>query len=122
VKKILVVDDDAIVRETLVEILSSEGYDLVTAQDGRHGLKLFRSENPDLVVTDIIMPEMEGIQMITEIRAMDPKAKVIAVSGGARIGNTDFLKIARLLGANDVVYKPFDPDDFLARVSKCLAS
>ena len=73
------------------------------------------------MITDIIMPEMEGIQMIGEIRALNANAKVIAVSGGARIGNTDFLKIARLLGANDVIYKPFDPDDFLARIGNCLA-
>jgi len=120
-KKILVIDDDVIVRETIVQILESEGYAVVSADDGKRGVALFRSERPDLVITDIIMPEKEGIQTITEIRAMTPDAKVIAISGGGRIGNTDFLKIARLLGASDVISKPFDPDDFLSRVGTCLA-
>ncbi len=118
--KILVIDDDVIVRETIVQILESDGYDVVSAEDGRRGVALFRSEQPDLVITDIIMPEKEGIQTIMEIRGTRPDAKVIAISGGGRIGNTDFLKIARLLGAADVISKPFDPDDFLSRVGRCL--
>jgi CheY-like chemotaxis protein len=120
-KKILVIDDDAIVRDTIVEILESEGYAVISAEDGKRGVSLFRSEHPDLVITDIIMPEREGIQTITEIRALVPTAKVIAISGGGRIGNADFLKIARLLGAVDVISKPFDPDDFVSRVAHCLA-
>jgi DNA-binding response OmpR family regulator len=81
---------------------------------------MFRSEKPDLVITDIIMPEKEGIQTITEIRREQPDAKIIAVSGGGRVGNTDFLKIARSLGADDAVAKPVDPDDFTARVRRFL--
>jgi CheY-like chemotaxis protein len=118
--KILVIDDDAIVRETIIQILEDGGYEVVSAEDGKRGLASFRGEKPDLVITDIIMPEKEGIQTITEIRHDRPDAKVIAISGGGRIGNTDFLKIAQKLGASDVIAKPFDPDDFLNRVSRCL--
>jgi CheY-like chemotaxis protein len=121
-KKILVIDDDAVVRDTIVQILEGEGYSVVSAEDGMRGVALFRSEHPDLVITDIIMPEREGIQTITEIRGLVPAAKVIAISGGGRIGNADFLQIARLLGAVDVISKPFDPDDFLSRVAYCLAA
>jgi DNA-binding response OmpR family regulator len=74
----------------------------------------FRSEQPNLVITDIIMPDQEGIQTITEMCKAKPDAKIIAISGGGRIGNTDFLQIARHLGAMDIIPKPFDPDVLLA--------
>jgi two-component system, chemotaxis family, chemotaxis protein CheY len=118
--KILVIDDDLAVRSAMVQFLKDLGYDVVTAEDGHRGLRMFRSEKPDLVITDIIMPEKEGIQTITEIRRERPDAKIIAVSGGGRVGNTDFLKIARSLGADDAVAKPVDPDDFTARVRRFL--
>ncbi len=121
-QKILVIDDDAVVRETIIQILEDYGYEVVSAEDGSRGVKLFRSERPDLVITDIIMPEKEGIQTIMEIRAECPTAKIIAVSGGGRIGNTDFLKIAQKLGATDIIAKPFDPDEFLSRISQCLGT
>jgi DNA-binding NtrC family response regulator len=118
--KILVIDDDVIVRETIVQILEDGGHQVVSAEDGKRGMAAFRSERPDLIITDIIMPEQEGIQTITEIRGVQPNAKIIAISGGGRIGNTDFLKIARHLGAFDAIAKPFDPDDLLSRVGRCL--
>jgi CheY-like chemotaxis protein len=121
-KKILVIDDNMVVRNTIVQILESEGYEVVSAEDGRRGLFVFRSEKPDLVVTDIIMPEKEGIETIRDIRSEVPDAKIIAISGGGRIGNTDFLKIARQLGASDIVAKPLDPDHFLDVVKNCLAA
>jgi CheY-like chemotaxis protein len=119
--KILIIDDDAIVRQTLTKILGDAGYEVATAEDGLRGMAMFRSEQPDLVITDIIMPEQEGIQTIGEIRAAKPDAKIIAISGGGRIGNTDFLKIAQALGAMAVIPKPFDPDELLALVENCLA-
>jgi two-component system, chemotaxis family, chemotaxis protein CheY len=118
--KILVIDDDAIVRETVIQVLEDHGHQVRSAEDGRRGVAAFRAERPDLVITDIIMPEQEGIQTITEIRALAPGAKIIAISGGGRIGNADFLKMARHLGAADVVAKPFDPDELASRVDRCL--
>jgi DNA-binding NtrC family response regulator len=119
--KILVIDDDTIVRQSLTVILEDAGYQVVSAEDGKRGMAAFRSEHPDLVITDIIMPEQEGIQTITEMRKAKPDAKIIAISGGGRIGNTDFLKIARVLGAMDVIPKPFDVDELLTIVENCLA-
>ena len=118
--KILVIDDDVIVREAIAQILEERGHQVLSAEDGKRGVAAFRTGRPDLVITDIIMPEQEGIQTITQIRGLAPDAKIIAISGGGRIGNTDFLKIARHLGANDVIAKPFDPDDLVSRVDRCL--
>jgi DNA-binding NtrC family response regulator len=119
--KILVIDDDALVRTTLEYLLRDAGYEIATAEDGVRGMAMFRSEQPDLVITDIIMPEQEGIQTINEMRKAKPDAKIIAISGSRRIGNPDFLKMARSLGAMDVVSKPFDADELLTIVENCLA-
>jgi CheY-like chemotaxis protein len=120
--KILVIDDNVVVRNTIVQLLEGEGYEVVSAEDGRRGLNVFRAERPDLVITDIIMPEKEGIETIRDIRETSPNAKIIAISGGGRIGNTDFLRIARQLGASDVISKPLDPDHFIAIVRERLAA
>ncbi len=119
-KKILVIEDNAIVRNTMMRILQAAGYDVVTANDGLEGVSLFRQEMPDLVISDIIMPQQEGIGTIRQILAESPATKIIAISGGGRIGNTDFLQIARKMGAVDALPKPFDPDDLLGRIDNCL--
>jgi len=119
--KILLIDDDLVVRTAMVQFLADLGYQVVVAADGERGLRLFRSEKPDLVITDIIMPEKEGVQTIVEMRREQPSTKIIAISGGGRIGNANFLKVARSMGANDVIAKPADPDDFAARIKRCLS-
>ncbi len=118
--KILVIEDNAIVRNTLSRILEAADYTVVLANDGLQGIEAFRKEQPDLVISDIIMPEQEGIATIRQILGERPGTKIIAISGGGRIGNTDFLQIARTRGASDVLPKPFDPDDLLARITTCL--
>jgi CheY-like chemotaxis protein len=118
--KILVIEDNAIVRNTVMRILQTAGYTVVTANDGMQGCDMFRKEQPDLVISDIIMPHQEGIGTIRQILAESPGTKIIAISGGGRIGNTDFLSIARAMGAVDALPKPFDPDDLLDRISNYL--
>jgi len=120
--KILVIDDDLSVRQLVVQMLVSKGYQVVSAEDGRRGLALFRDEKPDLIVTDIIMPEKGGIATIRNIRSECPDAKIIAMSGDGRIGNANLLDIARWLGASDVIAKPFDPDQFITVVRNRLAA
>ena len=121
--KILVIDDDTIVRNTIVQLLEEDdSYKVFSAEDGVRGMALFRSEQPDLVITDIIMPEQEGILTITEMLKAKPDTKIIAISGGGRIGNSDFLKIAQVLGAMAVIGKPFDLDEFMMIVRDCLAA
>ena len=119
-KKILVIEDNLIVRNTVMRILQTAGYTVVTANDGLQGFEMFRKEQPDLVISDIIMPQQEGIGTIRQILAEFPGTKIIAISGGGRIGNTDFLQIARKMGAVDALPKPFDPDDLLGLITNCL--
>jgi DNA-binding response OmpR family regulator len=119
--KILVIDDDGMVRNMVGKILRGEGHEVVTAEDGKHGMIAFRKERPELVVTDIVMPEQEGIETIVAIRRHSPATKIIAMSGAGKIGNTDLLRMAQLLGADDVVAKPFRARDLLARVRALIA-
>jgi DNA-binding response OmpR family regulator len=116
--KILVIDDEYLVRYTLARLLRAKGYEVVTAADGERGMTVFRSAAPDLVITDIIMPEQEGIETIRLMRRERPDAKIIAISGGARFGDLDVLEIARKLGADDVIPKPFDAAELLSRISQ----
>jgi CheY-like chemotaxis protein len=119
--KILVIDDDPLVRSTIARVLSRAGYDFVLAVDGKHGLELFESEQPDLVITDLIMPEKEGIETIRAIREMHPEANIIAISGGGRIGSVDLLTLATKFGAREVISKPFEPADLRESISRCLS-
>jgi DNA-binding response OmpR family regulator len=120
--KILVIDDDYFVRYTLARVLRGNNYEVVTAADGEQGMIVFRRTAPDLVITDIIMPNQEGIETIRLMRRERPDAKIIAISGGGRIGDLDVLEIAHKLGADDVIHKPFDAAELLGRVRKFLAT
>jgi CheY-like chemotaxis protein len=112
--KILVIDDDHLVRYALSKILLSYGYEVVTAADGKRGMIVLREEHPDAVITDIIMPEQEGIDTIIQIRRERPGVKIIAISGGGRIRNIDFLDMAQSLGADEVLAKPFEAEELLS--------
>jgi DNA-binding NtrC family response regulator len=119
---ILVIDDDLGVRETVAQLLMDLGHKVLTAADGRDGVSLFRRDSVDLVITDIIMPNKEGIETIMEIRRIDPGMVIIAMSGGGRLGSVDFLQIALSLGANDIVLKPFEPSALVEAVARALAA
>jgi DNA-binding response OmpR family regulator len=95
---VLVVEDDIVVRQTCTMLLEDEGFDVVTAIDGIDGLRKFHKLTPDVVLTDIIMPEKEGISLITDLRRGSKDVKIIAMSGGGRVGNMDFVTLATALG------------------------
>lgn len=118
--RILVIDDDAMVRATIRDILESQGYSVEEAENGRAGLAKMRKNRADLVVTDIIMPEMEGVEAMLAVREEFPGVKVIAISGGGRTANYDFLGVAGKLGANKTLQKPFTRDELLRAVCACL--
>jgi YesN/AraC family two-component response regulator len=119
--KILLVDDEALVVDTLSSALESKGHTIVTAANGLEGLKRFAEGGFDLVITDIIMPDKEGIGMIMEMRSVMPAAKIIAISGGGRTGNVEVLKMAGELGAMTTVKKPIRLAELFSVVDGCLA-
>jgi YesN/AraC family two-component response regulator len=119
--KILIIDDDDMFRAMLRKMLEEAGYnDIEDADDGNIGVKLFRQHPFDLVITDIIMPNKEGIEMIMELRKDYPRIKIIAVSGGGRTGPQDYLKLASHLGANRTLEKPFKRSELIDAVQGLL--
>ena len=109
IKRILVIDDDREVRSTICENLRESGYEVLDAGNGAVALSLIDKIGlPHLVITDIIMPEKEGLETIIEIRPRHPSVKVIAISGGGRTETGDFLDMARKLGAIASFAKPLD--------------
>ena len=119
-KRILIIDDDQQFRNKLKQLLERNGYDVIAAPDGKQGLKLYRNAPTDLVITDIIMPEKEGIEVIIELRRDFPGARIIAVSGGGRIDPNEYLNMAKPLGANQTFSKPFDRKKILQAVKELL--
>lgn len=119
--RILVVDDEDLVRMTLRQMLEAAGHEVVEARNGREGLDLQTEHAFDLVLTDIIMPEQEGIETIVQLRRRNPQLRIIAISGGGRTKNMDFLKIAASVGADETLTKPFTTNELTAAVSRCLS-
>jgi len=105
---ILVIDDDQPVRQSMELLLQLYGFDVLTAMDGVTGLDVYRAHHPAAVITDIMMPGPDGIETIRTLRHEFPDAKIIAMSGGGYIGNTDFVSLAVKLGADCGIHKPFD--------------
>ncbi|MGH7123490.1 MAG: response regulator [Stellaceae bacterium] len=102
---ILLIDDDEAVRESLALLLRTHGYEVMTAPDGRRGLDEFRRLAPSVVITDILMPEEDGIGAIREMRRLKPDAKIVAISGGGKVDKADYLTVAEQLGADAAIEK-----------------
>jgi DNA-binding response OmpR family regulator len=102
-------------------VLRHAGHIVIEASDGKKGLELFRYINADIVITDMVMPEMEGFEVLTELRSRKPPVKMIAISGGGRQKPTDNLRMAALMGAK-VLSKPFSNAALLAAVNEMLPS
>jgi DNA-binding NtrC family response regulator len=120
VAHILIIDDESGIREALGDLLESEGYKVSVAANGREGLKCFRENEIDLVITDIIMPEQEGIETIRVMRKESPDAKIFAMSGGGRIEARGYLELAMKVGAARVFEKPLDVDILLTAMREIL--
>ena len=118
--KILVIDDDKIMNSVIVQMLENAGYEVKSALDGKRGLKLLDAHLFDLIVTDIVMPEIEGLEMIQVIRAINKTIPIIAISGGGRISPEGYLEMAQAFGANYTFQKPFHKDPFLDAIRDCL--
>ncbi len=118
--RILVVDDNTEYRRGLAKALRHHGYDVTEAADGREAMARLREVLPDLIITDINMPEMDGIEIINELRAKDTPVPVIAISGGGRLPKELLLSSASILGAVETLEKPFELAALLATLDRLL--
>jgi DNA-binding response OmpR family regulator len=119
-KRILVLDDDSTMRETIKDILIIEGHSVVVAANGKEGMNHIYAEVFDLIVTDVLMPDKDGIEVILEAKKKYPYINILAISGGGYISAENYLKMARDLGASASVMKPFDIDTFIEEVNSLL--
>ena len=117
---VLIIEDDEFVKNMLRQTFKQAGYEVATASNGRIGVQLYQSEPFDIVITDLIMPDMEGIETITHLRKCNPGVKVIAISGGMRNDPIDFLHQAKAMGAHHVLEKPVSLDILLKAVEGLL--
>jgi len=118
--RILVIDDDPPLRKLTAMLLTKAGHDVDTARDGEEGTAFLEAGAYDLLITDLIMPNKEGIELIMECHRNMPDLPIIAVSGGGRHGNIDVLQAAEKLGARTTLHKPFSQNSLLEAVEICL--
>ena len=117
--RLLVIEDQAAVREMVCIVLRSAGHTIVEASNGDDGLKTLEHEKVDLVLTDLVMPGTEGIATIREIRNLYPRMKIVAMSGTGAYSL--YLDAAAKLGADMVLEKPFRPDELREAIARTLA-
>lgn len=118
--KILLIDDDDSVRTMLRLMLTQFGHTVIEARNGREGLNLFQDANADLVITDLVMPETEGFEVLTKLREKLPRVKIIVISGGVKGNVTNYLDMARRLGAGQVLAKPFSNNELMTAINELL--
>jgi CheY-like chemotaxis protein len=116
--RILLIDDDDSVRTMLRQTLTHFGHTVIEARNGKEGLNLFPGARADLVITDIVMPEKEGLEVLMELRQEQPPVKIIAMSGGGRGMAADYLRTAKLMGAAKVLTKPFSNEVLMAAINE----
>lgn len=118
---ILVVDDEPMMRDALRQMLEREGFGVLTASDGKEGVSVCLARKPDLVISDIIMPGMDGLDMLAKLRQEAYKGPILAISGGDRVITPQFgLQSARLIGAAEVLEKPFTRQQLMDKVRALL--
>ena len=117
---VLLIDDDRQIRDVMQKALESSGYIALVAENGKVGMEIYRNEKPDIVITDLFMPEKEGLETIQEIRSINPDAKIIAISGGSVNTSLDFLPLASKLGASAALEKPFSIAALIGEINKLI--
>ena len=117
--QILIVEDDAGIRRMIMQMLDRDGYQVLEAVNGYYALKILKKHSGiDIVITDIVMPEKEGLETIQEIKEMNSRTKIIAMSGGGKIDADNYLVLARHLGADATLSKPFHKNDLLRIINE----
>jgi CheY-like chemotaxis protein len=117
---ILIVEDDKDLREMLKVSLLKRKYTVLEASNGNEALLRFKPQITDLVITDLIMPDEDGLKVIMKIKGIKPSIKVIAMSGGGKAGPGNYLNLAKALGADEIFPKPFSVNDLLKKIDNLL--
>lgn len=118
---ILLVDDDDLSRGAVHKMLERAGFTVHSTGTGQAGLDFYRSHPTDLVITDLIMPDVDGLEVIQQLRRHDRGVRVLAISGGGRVDAEEYLSVARKFGATSVLSKPFTSQELKAAVDQTLA-
>ena len=119
--RVLVLDDDSLIQATLPMILREHGHEVLTAANGKLGLRLLQTERIDLILTDILMPEADGIEVVLAAARDHPTVALVAMSGGsARMPGTDAVHLTRRLGAHAILVKPFSEEELLEAIRTAL--
>ena len=119
-KRILIIDDDEKIRVVFERFLKGKGYAVDCAADGREGLRLMDAAPPDLVVTDIMMPNTDGLEVVLSMREKHADIPIIAISGGMHAMPMDFLPLVKKFGARKVFYKPVELEDLLGGIQELI--
>lgn len=120
--KILLVEDNELVRRSLCALLVRSGFEVDEAVDGEESIDLFQRNKYDLIVTDLFLPKMSGIKVVTELRRLSPEVPIVAISGGGCLGREFLLGEAEKLGADAVFGKPIENAEFVGEIRELLAS
>ena len=118
---ILVIDDDPVLRRVVTLALEAAGHSVLRCENGRKAVAFLERDHADLLVTDIVMPEMDGVETVRAVRQLDPDLPILAISGGGSFDPKDYLGIAQAFGATAILPKPFRPADLVEMVSQLLA-
>lgn len=125
--KILLIDDSDLIRRSLQAQLEIDGHEVVAAAHGGEGLKVFQTGRFDIIITDILMPEVEGIETLRRLRQIDQSVPIIAITGGIRlpvsfehVDMPDYLRMAVIFGATETLRKPFTGRQLRDLIAKCL--
>jgi DNA-binding response OmpR family regulator len=111
--RVLIIDDNADQRAMLEYVLGAEGFEVAAARNGEDALKLLEHSPAEAVVTDLFMPDKDGIETIAEMRKAHPDTRIIAMSGWTSMKGADYLGVAREIGADATLRKPFDPQELI---------
>lgn len=119
--RVLVVDDEESVRDMVMAMIKPDGYDVIEAANGTEACDACKEMPVDLIITDIVMPEKNGIDLIRQVKKEYPDVAVIAISGGGGIeGRYDYLEIAKLVGADNILKKPFEVRELRSAISEAM--
>ena len=117
---VLIVEDDKELREMLKISLLRRNFTVLEAENGKEAITHFKPSLTDLVVTDLIMPEEDGLKVIIKLRELKPSIKIIAISGGGKVGPGSYLNLAKALGADAIYSKPFSINDLTTKIEQLL--